>query len=247
MRLLIIIFFIGLIGCSNKTSSEDTIDTTDVKQEPIVTKVDKCAEFDVTGFLKTYEHFGTDGVFDTMYQRIQFHFESIKRSEANKCTYLISGFDRLKGLVTPFEGEIRIHRINKNKGNIYDRETPSEDRLVEFGAVYQFREDKNVRGSGTFSGNLYFNLTLNKDYELIDDMAEYMGDGFSNFIYEGTWTSYATGQSKKCIWGEGRLPSTTDFDVGAGERFVNDKYIKNGWELNKDWQLVDNPKEWWRM
>lgn len=72
---------------------------------------DFCSKYDVKEYLSTYEEFGTDGVFDTMYQRIQFHFEAIKK--INDCQYQITGADRLKGVVTPFSGEIRIKKITK--------------------------------------------------------------------------------------------------------------------------------------
>ena len=90
-------------------------------------------------------------------------------------------------------------------------------------------------------------MTLNEDNQLLDNMGEYMGDGFENFTYEGTWQNHNMGRIKQCTWGQGRLPNTEDFDVGAGGLFVNDKYRKNGWEMDKDnMNYLDNPKKWWR-
>lgn len=244
MRLLIITFLFGLLSCSVRQDSKDQTEKPLKSQESETTN--QCSEFTLTEFLKTFPDYGTDGVFDTMYQRIQFHFDTIQRSQVDHCIYFISGFDRLKGLVTPFNGTITIKEITKNVGNIYERETPSDDKLIEFSGSFIFRENKGVRGSGFFQGNVHFKLTLNNG-KLLDDMGEYMGDGFSNFIYQGTWTNYTSGTIKKCIWGQGRLPDTGDFDQGVGDRFVNDKYKKNGWEMNKDWEYLDNPKEWWKM
>lgn len=205
---------------------------------------DFCSKYDVKEYLSTYEEFGTDGVFDTMYQRIQFHFETIKK--INDCQYQITGADRLKGVVTPFSGEIRIKKIIKNAGNLYDRETPSDDKMIDFYGEYELREDKRMNSSGVFKGDITFSLSLTKDNKLIDDMSEYMGDGFSNFTYHGTWTSYRSGQTKKCIWGQGRLPDTEDFDGGAGQVVPNEKYRKNGWELDDQLVPIDNPKDWWK-
>jgi hypothetical protein len=215
------------------------------KIETTGVSADTCAKYNVTEFLRTYKDYGTDGVFDVMYQRIQFHFASIKRKEGNSCIYIITGFDRLKGLVTPFQGEISIGSIYKNKGNFYESDIPGDDKLIEFSASFIFKEDGSVKGSGVFQGKLYFSVHLNKQGQLSDDLGEYMGDGFYNFVYDGNWTSYKTGKVKRCIWGQGRLFGTGDWDVGDGDRVVNEKYRQYGWEY-KDGQLVDNPKEWWK-
>jgi len=244
MRLITIALLFTLISCSFK---QDSKEQSGIPVKPQKREVpNRCSEFNLTEFLRTFPDYGTDGVFDSMYQRIQFHFETIERSRLDNCIYSISGFNRLKGLVTPFEGTITIEEIIKNEGNIYERGTPSEDKLIEFMGTFIFREKNTFKGSGVFQGNVYFKLTLDKG-KLLDNMGEYMGDGFSNFIYQGTWSSYTTGKIKKCIWGQGRLPDTGDFDGGVGDRFVNDKYKMNGWEMNKDWEYVDNPKEWWKM
>jgi len=240
MRLLTIIFLLGLVSCSSKRPEQQPLEKlTEIENSK--PQSEDCSSYDLVEFLNTYKDYGTDGVFDTMFHRIQFHFANIKRNENDNCTYTVSGFDRLKGLVTPFNGEIKIERIVKNQGNLYQPETPSDDRLIEFNGTFILREDKEIKGSGIFKGTVYFMLTLNKENKLVDNMGEYMGDGFSNFIYEGTWTSYTTGKIKKCIWGQGRLPNTADFDIGAGELVVNEKYLKNGWEQNDKWES----EEWW--
>lgn len=207
-----------------------------------------CLKYDLTEFLYTDENFGTDGVFDTIYQRIQIHFERITRDSTDACIYHIIGADRLKGLVTPFEGRIQIDNIIENVGNIYERNVPSSDRLIEFYASYKFTESVSKAGSGIFEGRLTIYMTMNEDNKLLDNMGEYMGDGFENFTYEGTWQNHNMGRIKQCTWGQGRLPNTKDFDVGAGGLFVNDKYRKNGWEMDENnMNYLDNPKKWWRV
>lgn len=147
--------------------------------------------------------------------------------------------------MTPFIGVIKIKKIIKNEGNLYFPTKPSDDKLIKFEATYEFRENKESKGSGAFKGSLSFNLTLEKN-KFLDNMSDYMGDGFSNFIYYGTWTSYLTGKTKKCILGEGRLPDTEDFDGGVAMRIVNQKYINNGWATDSNYNLLDNPKYWWK-
>jgi hypothetical protein len=244
---IVILLAIGQIGCSEnrkQSTTEKPVDSTNT-QVAASPNVDECIEFALEDFLKTNGDHGTDGVFDTMYQRIQFHFESIQRDKMDGCVYHISGYDRLKGLVTPFNGQVKIEKIKKNVGNIYEPEKPSDDKLVEFTGAFQFREDNKAKGSGVFAGTVYFMLTLNKENKLVDDLGEYMGDGFYNFIYDGSWTSYKSGKVKKCVWGEGRLPNTGDFDIGDGDIVVNEKYLKNGWEHDENWRLIDNPMKWW--
>jgi hypothetical protein len=201
-------------------------------------------KYDFSEFLATNKDVGLDGVFDETYHRIQFAFIKIEKSLENKLIYKITGADRLKGVVTQFVGTIQITKITKNEGNLYFPTKPSDDKMIDFEAIYEFRENKESKGSGIFKGALSFSLTLEKN-KFLDNMSDYMGDGFSNFIYYGTWTSYLTGKTKKCILGEGRLPDTGDFDQGDGMVIVNDKYKQNGWATDKDFRLLDNPKHWW--
>lgn len=64
----------------------------------------------------------------------------------------------------------------------------------------------------------------------------FIADGFQNNQFEGTWTSYKSGETKKCNWGDYRIPDCTwlnGCDTGAGEFGINEKYLKNGWENYK--------------
>ncbi len=86
----------------------------------------------------------------------------------------------------------------------------------------------------------------------------FIADGFSNNQFTGSWTSYKTNASKKCNWGDYRIPECGDLDIGAGEFIVNEKYIKNGWTSYMLENKVPNganinpkvdkkvvKKEWW--
>jgi len=65
------------------------------------------------------------------------------------------------------------------------------------------------------------------------------------------------GKEKKCNWGDYRVPmANTDFDVGAGEFSVSEKYWDKGWLdialQNKSPNLAikksdnaEKQKEWW--
>ncbi|MBB2148263.1 hypothetical protein [Pedobacter gandavensis] len=55
-------------------------------------------------------------------------------------------------------------------------------------------------------------------------------DGYFNNAFVGMWRGYKSTVEKKCNWADYRVPSSNcDFDIGAGEFNVAEKYIKNGW------------------
>jgi hypothetical protein len=73
-----------------------------------------------------------------------------------------------------------------------------------------------------------------------------VADGFSNNTFVGTWTSYKTGKSKKCNFGDYRIPEcegSNGCDIGAGEFSINPKYRENGWQSYCDYMFVDNYDE----
>lgn len=57
-----------------------------------------------------------------------------------------------------------------------------------------------------------------------------VADGFTNNNFTGTWTSYKSNLSRKCNWGDYRIPESRLLDIGAGQFSVDQKYRKNGWE-----------------
>ncbi len=91
-------------------------------------------------------------------------------------------------------------------------------------------EDSMQAYSGTIKGTLTSNFYLDKTGSLRYDAIVFAGDGFSNNECIATWTSYKTGKSRKCHWGDFRIPESGDLDVGVGEFIISDKFIRNGWE-----------------
>lgn len=85
-------------------------------------------------------------------------------------------------------------------------------------------------GSGTFSGYLlFFWYESNNNRIIYDDIDDY-SDSYCNNLYAGIWKSYTTKKSKPCAWGQYRIPTSGDLDIGASEFSVNPKYSHNGWE-----------------
>jgi hypothetical protein len=86
---------------------------------------------------------------------------------------------------------------------------------------------------------------LDKSKMLLDESMD-IADGYWNRTFVGTWTEYKTQKSKKCIWGDYRLPFTFDFDCGDGEMVICDKYVKNGWQtFNVGSEYVNTEDDKW--
>jgi hypothetical protein len=197
---------------------------------------------DLSVFLMTKD-FSYNGIFDSSCYRIQMHFETVKRDPKNPNRYLVTGADRLKGRVTPFTGFIEIDQTIIGSVNIYgDVDTV---HYVNFSASFYLKEDSTKYGSGVFWGTMGFNLNQYPGV-LVDDLYEWEGDGYANYVYSATWKSNATGKTKFCDFGDGRFTIFPGFDIGAGEVSASEKYRKNGWETNEDGSFKDNPKDWWK-
>lgn len=72
-----------------------------------------------------------------------------------------------------------------------------------------------------------------------NDIESYRDNYFNN-AFVGIWKSNTTGKDKICNWGDYRVPNVNcDFDSGAGELSISQKYLKNGWDVK--------PKQnWWK-
>ena len=112
----------------------------------------------------------------------------------------------------------------------------SDDPRYKQGSVIcdvNFYEDSSQASSGIIKGTLTSSFCINKKGELYYDAIMFAGDGFSNNECIAIWTSYKTGKSKKCNWGDFRIPDCGDLDIGAGEFSVSNKYVKYGWDNYK--------------
>jgi len=210
-----------------------------------------------------------NGVLGQNYQRIQIHFSKITRSLTDSTVYLVEGKSKVNNNICNFKGEIKPIRLFFGKCEGYDEDYASIDSTSKCGilkAEYTFYEDSTKNHSGIFTGVAasYVLVDSIKKTVSLDQTLGYM-DGYNNNTFVGIWTNYKTKQSKKCIWGDYRLPFTRDFDCGAGEMEICDKYVKNGWqtfnlesieingvykaiskehiEVNGKWELKD---KWWK-
>jgi hypothetical protein len=191
------------------------------------------AKFDFSTAWLSIDH-PQDGVLGLNYQRIQIYFSRIYKSKKDPRVYLVEGKSKVKNNICSFKGEMLISMLSYFNTTV---ETQNEERK-ELGSGrivvnYSFYEDSSEYHSGVFEGvadcAFYLDSTGRYIYESI-----FYDDDFHNRTFVGKWTDYKTGNQKKCIWGDERLPFTFDFDIGEGGMAINPKYRKNGWETFDD-------------
>lgn len=119
-------------------------------------------------------------------------------------------------------------------------------------ASYNFKESKEQVHSGFFAGKLYSKWYLDANNKMQYDDIQSIADGYLNNAFIGTWESYKTGKNKICNWADYRVPNANkDFDIGAGEFSVADKYLDKGWQdiemRNQvpNEAIKSNNKKWW--
>ncbi|AZQ64721.1 hypothetical protein EI427_21085 [Flammeovirga pectinis] len=89
-------------------------------------------------------------------------------------------------------------------------------------------ENSNEKHTGIFQGISATDFYINNDTLTYNDLRS-SADDMTNNQFVGTWTSYSTGTSKNCNWGDYRVPNVTGFDCGAARFSPCDKYVSNGW------------------
>ena len=162
------------------------------------------------------------------FQRFYIHFSSVIQNFEKPLEYFVYGKTKVKDKIFSFQGTITII-----ESKAFDS---IEIPIIKQGDVkgkYEFFEDPDQKETGILKGNFESNFIVNEEGELKYDAIFIVADGFNNNQFQGTWTSYKSGESKICNWGDYRIPECNwlnDCDTGAGEFKINDKYLKNGWE-----------------
>ncbi len=159
------------------------------------------------------------------FQRFQIHFISAIKNPDKKLQYFIYGKTKVKENICVFQGTITIR-----EARIYDEGDIPNLKQGFVKGQYLFYEDPDQKGTGILKGNFQTNFYINEKGEIKYDALMFVADGFQNNQFEGTWTSYKTGDSKKCNWGDYRIPDSRGLDIGVGEFSPCDKYEKYGWQ-----------------
>lgn len=158
------------------------------------------------------------------FQRFQIHFTSITKNPKNPYHYFAYGKTMVKEKVCSFKGTITIEQAKLYRSS----DLPTDQQGFATCEVTLY-EDRKEPYSGLIKGKLTSNFTIDNRKRLRYDALMLINDSFSNNGFIGTWTSYKTNTSKKCNWGDYRIPDCGDLDSGTGEFFVSEKYLKNGW------------------
>jgi hypothetical protein len=162
------------------------------------------------------------------YQRFFIHFVSIIQNPINPHEYLVYGKTKVKETICSFQGTITIRQARTYKNG----DIPTYNQGFATCDVILY-EDKKQSSTGFIKGTLISHFIIDNKGKFRYDALSFVADGFSNNQFVATWTSYKTKSSKKCNWGDYRIPESGDLDIGAGEFSVDEKYVKNGWENYK--------------
>jgi len=199
-----------------------------------------------------------NGVIGTNYQRIEMYIGKVTKSKDRADTYLVTGKSKVNKNICDFSGEIKLIKLFFK--DCYDDSDPDErpkhtklPKCAVLFAEYVFHEDGTQNHTGVFNGITECSVRADKTKMLLDESMDF-ADGYSNRTFVGTWTDYKTKNSKRCIWGDYRLPFTPGFDCGDGEMIICEEYVKYGWQPYQDgsereWdertKMYERKNKWW--
>jgi hypothetical protein len=191
------------------------------------------------------------------YQRIRIKFLTITKNRSFPENYLVYGKSMVKNNICEFRGTFTISNIMEYKTISYGVDDEYKNKGIKGQYVilgtYNFSENKTQPHSGTFKGVFQSNFYLDKSNKVNYDDIDYVSDGHTNNQFIGQWISYKSHITKRCNWGDYRIPKSGDFDIGAGEFSPDDKYLKYGWQTIRDLMASQTDKKakqieeakWW--
>ena len=159
------------------------------------------------------------------YQRFYIHYISVLKSEENPYQYRVIGKTRVKDNICRFSGTITVE-----KAVLYKESDDSNYKQGYVSCKVLFYEDSTQLSTGVIKGTLTSNFQLDKKGKLSYDALMFVADGYNNNQCRAIWTSYKTNKSKKCNWGDFRMPDSKALDAGAGDVTIDKKFINNGWK-----------------
>lgn len=189
------------------------------------------------------------GFIGSNYQRFYIHYTSVKKNPQNPYEYLVAGKTRVKNTILPFKGSITV-----KKARLYKM---SDNPLYKEGTLYaevRLYEDSTAAASGSFQGTLTTDFSIDKKGRIYYNTINSEADSYSNNQCTATWKSYRTGITKKCNWGDFRIPESEALDHGAGAFTVDEKYIHSGWESfvrsysadGDSTATAEEDRKWWK-
>jgi hypothetical protein len=197
----------------------------------------KLIQYQTFDFSKLWTNTSNDIVFGIIgqeHQRVRIKLLSVLKNSQSPTTYKVEGKSMVKENICEFTGTIEIKAVREMKEFHYGVDNKFKDfGILQQGIIiadYNFDENLNQNHSGTFSGKLYSKWYLDGENNIIYDDILIVSDGYYNNAFVGVWKSHKTGNEKICNWADWRVPNAnSDFDVGAGEFSVSEKYWNKGW------------------
>ncbi len=224
-------------------------------------ELDKFKDYDFSGIWTKTKNDLVYGIIGTEHQRIRIKLISIHQNPDKPEEYLVTGKSNVKETICDFKGVIRITEIKEVKELHYGVDNEYENREIKtqgiITAQYEFEENRKQIHSGIFTGELYSKWYLDSKNQMRYDNIQSISDSYTNNAFIGIWKSYETGKEKICNWADYRVPlANRDFDIGAGEFSVSQKYWNKGWldialtnkvpnEAVKTSKSSSKRKEWW--
>jgi len=240
--ILFLFFFFNLnIFSQNNICRSSIWDNSELFQK---NEIDKYANYDFSGLWNTTESNVVAGVIGDNYQRILIKLTSIKRNEKNKTEYIVHGKSSVKSNICDFTGTITIAKIQELKKPKFGVDDEYKNAGIEsqglLTANYKFVENKSQKNTGEFQGKLQTIFYIDKHNLVKYNDIESYRDNYFNNAFVGIWKSNNSGKDKICNWGDYRVPNVNcDFDIGAGDLSISQKYLNNGWQVK--------PKQnWWK-
>ncbi|MCR6639882.1 MAG: hypothetical protein NVV82_13105 [Sporocytophaga sp.] len=183
------------------------------------------------------------GYIDPNYQKNQIHLATISKSKSDPYVYQITGKTKVKENICSFKGTITVVAAEYDSSSLMiDLGFPQYRQGLITGQLY-IEEDKTQAGSGIIKGKISTDIYFDSKDKIHYNALMLIADGFYNNQVEANWISYKTGETKRCNWGNFRIPDSRELDFCTGEFSVNPKYKQNGWT---DFNYGYNEMEWWK-
>ncbi|MDY3548983.1 hypothetical protein PG291_10270 [Riemerella anatipestifer] len=160
------------------------------------------------------------------YQRFYIHFISVIQNPKNQYEYFVYGKTKVKETIRPFQGTIVVKKANIKK----DDDIYPNYKVGLATCEVNFYEDRKLTSTGFIKGEMTIGYVIDTKNNFRYNALYFYTDGFSNNEFKGIWTSYKTNISKKCNFGDYRIPESGDLDIGAGEFSPDPKYFDKGWK-----------------
>ena len=249
--LLNLFFFVTTVSAQSQGNTNSK-DASQLLNSSDFSGIFVCKQFRTDDRNQTFNRSEPLGYFGENYQRIFIHFVSVVKNNDKPVEYFVYGKSRLKNNICDFQGALTIEEVSEYT----DSEVP-EFRRGEISGSYTFHEDQKQKGTGKFVGNFRAYWLLNELGEIEYDAMMISADGYTNNEFEGAWISHSSAITKKCNWGDYRIPDSDELDHGAGEFHANEKYWEYGWHTymeqfnqDSDPKAIEARKiertEWWK-